>query len=117
MSCTSQTENAQIKQEKSIVDINGKTIEYRYGESIYHLTVDTDSTLHWEAMSGGEKGVTGDEKYIMDRLPNGEIFITWGEENGTGVSQVLDFENGKVFNHLSWDRRVATGLGEIKILR
>ena len=98
------------------IDIIGKTIEYKYGESIYHLTVDTDSTLHWRAMTGEEEGVTGEENYILDRLSHGEIFITWGEENGTGVSQVLDFKNGTVFNHLSWDRKVATGTGEIRIL-
>ena len=98
------------------IEIIGKTIEYKYGESIYHLTIDTDSTLHWMGMTGDEKGHGGNEQYIMDRLPNGEIFITWGEENGTGVSQVLDFKNSKVYNHLSWDREVATGSGKIRIL-
>ena len=95
---------------------DGETIEYKYGLSIYHLVIDSDSTLHWEAMTGDEKGHGGEEKYISDQLPNGEIFITWGDENGTGVSQVLDFTNSKVYNHLSWDRKVATGAGVIRVI-
>jgi len=34
-------------------DLIAKTIEYRYGESVYPVTIDSDSTLHWEAIAGG----------------------------------------------------------------
>ena len=85
------------------MDIIGKTIEYKYGESIYHVTIDSETDLHWEAMEGGETGAIGVEKYVMDQLPNGEVFISWAEENGIGVSQILDFKNGKVYNHLLKD--------------
>ena len=111
------TENAEVVEEApQPVAIVGKTIEYRYGESVYHVMVDTDSTMHWEAMAGDEKGVKANENYKMHRLDPETIFITWGEENGIGVSQVLDFKNGIVYNHLLRDRDISIGKGEIKIL-
>jgi hypothetical protein len=97
-------------------DLIGKTIEYRYGESIYHVTLDTDSTMHWEAMAGDEKGALEDETYIIESVDDSKMLITWGEANGIGVSQVLDFEKGIVYNHLLRGRDLTIGRGEIKIL-
>jgi len=94
----------------------GKTIEYRYGESIYHVTIDTETELHWEAMTGDEKGMKEDETYKLHRLDGQTIFITWGEANGIGVSQILDFKKGIVYNHLLRGRKVSIETGEIRIL-
>lgn len=94
----------------------GKTIEYKYGEAIYHVTLDSDSTLHWEGMAGDEKGVKADETYFMESLDSARIFIMWDEANGIGVSQVLDFAQGKVYNHLMQDRKLRHGYGEIRVL-
>jgi MoaF C-terminal domain len=97
-------------------DLIGKTIEYRYGESIYHVTIDSDSTMHWEAMAGDEKGTLESETYVIASVDDSKLFITWGEENGIGVSQVLDFKKGLVYNHLLRGRAISAGLGEIEIL-
>lgn len=94
----------------------GKTIEYKYGEDIYHVTLDSDSTLHWEGMAGGEKGVKADETYFMESLDSARIFIMWDEANGIAVSQVLDFAQGKVYNHLMQERKLRHGYGEIRVL-
>jgi hypothetical protein len=98
------------------ISLVGKTIEYRYGESIYHVTIDSDSTLHWEAVAGDEKGVKANETYVAEFVAHQQYFISWGEENEIGVSQVLDFEKGKVYNHLLRGRDVSKGDGEIKVL-
>ena len=98
------------------VNIIGKTIEYRYGESVYHVHIDNESEMHWEAMAGDEKGVKEEETYKMHRLDDQVIFITWGEANGIGVSQVLDFKKGIVYNHLLRGRDVSISTGEISIL-
>lgn len=98
------------------VELINRTLEYQYDENVYHLTFDTDSTLHWEAMNGDEKGLTGNEVYISDWISSDKLFITWGEESGTGVSQILDFKKGKVFNHLLFDRELYAGEGKIKFL-
>ena len=97
-------------------DLIGKTIEYRYGESVYHVTIDSDSTMHWEAMAGAEKGTLESETYVIASVDDSKLFVTWGEENGIGVAQVLDFKKGMVYNHLLRGRAISAGLGEIKIL-
>lgn len=97
-------------------ELIGRTVEYRYGEHVYHVTFDSDSTLHWEAVSGDEAGVRANETYVAEWLSPQVLFITWGEENGVGVSQVLDFTQGKVRNHLLRGREVSKGEGEIRIL-
>lgn len=101
---------------KSPINLVNKTLEYQYHENIYHLTFDTDSTLHWEAITGHEKGLTGNEIYISEWVDDHKLFITWGEESGTGVSQILDFNAGKVYNHLLFDRDTYAGIGTIKVL-
>lgn len=98
------------------ISLVGKTIEYRYGESVYHVTIDSDSTLHWEAVAGDEKGVKASETYVAEFVAPQKYFITWGEENGIGVSQILDFEKEKVYNHLLRGRDASKGDGGIKIL-
>lgn len=93
----------------------GKTIEYRYGESVYHVTFETDSTMHWEAIAGEESGVKENETYVAEWIDSQRLFITWGEANGIGVSQILDFEKGKVHNHLLRNRNASIGDGRIRI--
>ena len=97
-------------------DLIGKTIEYRYGKSVYHVTFDNDSEMHWEAISGDETGVKEKETYKLHVLDDQTVFITWGEANGIGVSQVLDFKKGIVYNHLLRGRDVDIMTGEIAIL-
>jgi len=97
-------------------DLIGKTIEYQYGESIYHVTLDTDTTMHWEAMAGDEKGALEKETYVLESIDNEKLFITWGEANGIGVAQVLDFEKGIVYNHLLRGRGMSVGRGTIKVV-
>jgi MoaF C-terminal domain len=97
-------------------ELVGKTIEYQYGESIYHVTLETDTKMHWEAMAGDEKGTYEEETYIIESVDDSKIFITWGEANGIGVSQILDFEDGIVYNHLLRGRDATMGRGSIKIL-
>ncbi len=105
-----------ISQSISPMDLIGKTIEYRYGESIYHVHIDSEFEMHWEAMAGDEKGITEEETYKIESVGENLLFITWGEANGIGVSQILDFNKGIVYNHLLRGRDINIGRGEIRIL-
>jgi outer membrane protein assembly factor BamB len=111
----SKTENATVLK-SSTPSLVGQTIEYRYGESVYHVTIDSDSTLHWEAMTGDEKGAFERETYVSEWIESNILFISWGEANGINVSQVLDFNKGIVYNHLIRNREASMGQGKIKIL-
>lgn len=83
---------------------------------MYHVTIDSDSTMHWEAVAGSEKGALEYETYIIESIDDSRMFITWSEANGIGVSQILDFENGLVYNHLIKGRNVSKNMGEITLL-
>ena len=113
---SSKAENTNESQFQSTSQLVGKTIAYQYGESIYHVTFDSDSTMHWEAMAGEEKGALEHEKYIAEFILPNMLFISWGEANGINVSQVLDFGQGKVYNHLVRDRKASSGTGEISVV-
>ena len=41
--------------------------------------------MHWEAMTGDEKGTQEKETYFMESVGDNKIFISWGEANGIGV--------------------------------
>lgn len=99
------------------ITLVGKTIEYHYGESKYHVRFDSDSTLNWMAVAGDEIGAHEDEIYFSEWVGDHLLFITWGEANGIGVSQILDFEKGKVYNHLLQGRKVSAGQGEIQFVK
>jgi hypothetical protein len=109
-------ESKNLDKKEEPMSLVGKTIEYAYGDDTYQVTIDDESHLHWEAMAGTEKGVTGEETYKIDLLADSLLFITWGEENGIGVSQVLDFKKGMVYNHLLRGRAIDTGLGKIRLV-
>jgi hypothetical protein len=104
------------QESKSSLDLVGKTIEYRYGESVYHVTFDSGTTMHWEAITGDETGVKENESYVAEWIDSKKLFISWGEANGIVVSQILDFEKGKVHNHLVRNRQPSMGEGQIRIL-
>lgn len=108
-------DNIQKSDDLNINILVGKTIEYKYVEDIYLVKIDTDSTLHWWANSGAEKGIKAFEKYKSEMIDN-KLFISWEEENGIGVSQILDFEKGIVHNHILKDRNINIGKGTIKLL-
>lgn len=95
----------------------GKTIEYHYGENKYQVRFDSDSTLSWMAVAGDEIGAYEDEIYFSEWVGDHLLFITWGEANGIGVSQILDLEKGKVYNHLLRGREVSAGYGEIQFVK
>ena len=65
--------------------------------------------MHWEAMAGDEKGTLENETYVIASVDDSKLFITWGEQNGIGVAQLLDFKKGRVYNHLLRGRAVNAG--------
>jgi len=67
-------------------------------------------------MTGEEKGTKEEETYKIASIDAQKLFITWGEANGIGVSQVLDFERGIVYNHLLRGRDIDIGTGSIEVI-
>lgn len=83
----------------------GRTFLYAYEESGVRIIgrFTTETTLVWEAVEGPAKGKAGIE--TVDAVPVGDAlyFVSWIEEGGTAVSQVLDLEDMRVTAFISFD--------------
>ena len=75
----------------------GKRIQISYDSG---LKVNADylsqTEMKWEALSGPSAGQTGVEKIHAMEIAPEVSFVSWLEESGTTVSNVLDFNNLRV---------------------
>ena len=124
VSCNAKTEEKHVEnketQQKEIVEkiinLQGKTLEYNYGETLYQLSFNTDKDLHWKCILGDEKGREADETYEVQRLNDHTFFISWIESDGLGVSQVINLKDYKVNCYLKIDKDIIPLSGTIKEL-
>jgi hypothetical protein len=59
--------------------------------------------LEWEALTGPAKGTKGTEAiHTLEVAPN-VFFVSWLENSGTTVSQVLDLGRGRVAGFVTYD--------------
>lgn len=111
-------ENTQTKEKMTseVINLTGKTLEYNYGDYIYHLNFKTDDTLHWKCVEGDEKGKEADETYTTQRLNDHTLFISWVEADGLGVSQVVNLKENTINCYLKIDREIIPLSGTIREL-
>jgi phenolic acid decarboxylase len=83
----------------------GRTFLYAYEESGVRIIgrFTDETTLVWEAVEGPAKGKAGIE--TVDAVPVGDdlYFVSWIEEGGTAISQVLDLQDMRVTAFISYD--------------
>ncbi|WP_445455162.1 MoaF-related domain-containing protein [Flavobacterium sp. HNIBRBA15423] len=113
ISCKNQNNAKNIEttqQEKTpdleIDSLSGKTLEYNYGDNMYVVNFKSEKELHWKCIKGDEKGKEAIETYLTLRLDNHTLFISWVENDGLGVSQVINLKNNTVKTFLKIDREI-----------
>lgn len=89
-----------------IDSLSGKTLEYNYGDNMYVVNFKSEKELHWKCIKGDEKGKEAIETYSTLRLDNHTLFISWVENDGLGVSQVINLKNNTVKTFLKIDREI-----------
>ncbi|WP_028888986.1 MoaF-related domain-containing protein [Tenacibaculum ovolyticum] len=114
-------ENAEITQEEKsisekIISLSGKTLEYNYGNSVYELNFKSENKLHWKCVKGDEKGEEADETYSTQRLNNYTLFVSWIEQGGLGVSQVINLKENTINSFLKIDKEIIPLSGIIREL-
>ena len=93
----------------------GNTYEWKYKESTYHITLKSDSTVHWKLTEGNYPGPTEEtDKYVSSQIDENKFFISWVEESGLGVYSVLDFETMNLYTQGSQDGQLYVNPGKIK---
>jgi phenolic acid decarboxylase len=59
--------------------------------------------LTWEALTGPSKGMSGNETIYSSEVAPNVFFISWLENNGVSVSNVLDLNNRQVTAFVTFD--------------
>ena len=101
---------------ENVISLSGKNLEYNYGDYIYQINFKSENKLHWKCLKGDEKGEEAVETYSMQRLNNHTFFISWIEENGLSVSQVINLKDKKVNSFLKIEKDIIPLLGTIRQL-
>ncbi|MDO5625861.1 MAG: MoaF C-terminal domain-containing protein [Pseudomonadota bacterium] len=77
---------------------------FRYdydGGTSYEVRFDSATALHWHCVAGDEKGRQASE--TCDRVPlrDAQDLLSWTEADGLSVTQVVDWQAGRVNTVLS----------------
>jgi phenolic acid decarboxylase len=59
--------------------------------------------LSWEALTGPSKGASGSETIYASEVAPDVFFISWLENNGVSVSNVLDLNNSRMTAFVTFD--------------
>jgi phenolic acid decarboxylase len=59
--------------------------------------------LTWEALTGPSKGTSGSETIHASEVAPNVFFISWLENNGVSVSNVLDLNNSRMTAFVTFD--------------
>lgn len=90
----------------------GKKIDVNY-ETGYHFVIEflNDNELQWHALAKTAEGAPAveNEPYSSYELMPGVYMVNWIEESGLVVSQVDDFNQGKVWAFMTWPDEKARG--------
>ncbi len=82
----------------------GRKIVIRYESGLEvkaHYKSATELT--WEALTGPSKGTSGNETIHASEVAPNVFFISWLENNGVSVSNVLDLNNSRMTAFVTFD--------------
>jgi phenolic acid decarboxylase len=75
----------------------GKKIIVRYESGLeVKANYKSATELTWEALTGPSKGTSGNETIYSSEVAPNVFFISWLENNGVSVSNVLDLNNSRM---------------------
>lgn len=75
----------------------GKSFVFDYGDFVVAVRYLSDDRLEWTQIKGPAAGSTAVESYHRVTISPNVLFLSWQEKDMSVVSQVVDFERGKVF--------------------
>jgi hypothetical protein len=75
----------------------GRTFNFDYGELALSVHYLSETELRWEQVKGPDVGLKGEESYHFAAIRPHVYFIWWQEQDTSVVTQVVDFEDGRVY--------------------
>ena len=104
---------------QSRIEVNmehvGKAYLFDYGDLVVSVKYLSDRRLVWEQIKGPEVGHKAEEEYGYTVIRPAIYFIWWQERDTSVVTQVVDFENGRVFTTwISPEKKVESFQGRVR---
>ena len=62
-----------------------------------------DSTIYWKTTDEKDSVAEGTNRMVMKKIDGTKFFVSWIEEDGTTVSQIIDVEKKTVEAFLTFD--------------
>jgi phenolic acid decarboxylase len=82
----------------------GKRIIIRYESGLeVKAHYKSGAELNWEALTGPSKGASGNETIYSSEVAPNVFFISWLENNGVSVSNVLDLNDRRMTAFVTFD--------------
>lgn len=98
--------------------LQGKTLDLNYTSGDhYHVTVLSDTQLRWKSLGVSDGGPAEEtEAYTVKQVGQDVYFVSWMEQSGMTVSEVIDLGQGKVYATITWgDTTKANGRDSVTI--
>jgi len=106
---------AQAKVPEGSMTHVGKRFVFDYGAFVVKVEYQTGTTLRWEQLKGPAVGSTAIETCGSAEVRPGVRFFWWQEKDASIVTQVVDFEKGRVYT--TWtspDRKLSAFEGSVR---
>jgi hypothetical protein len=82
----------------------GKTVVIRYESGLeIQAHYESDTRMIWTALSGPQEGQQGTERIHAEEVAPDVYFISWVEDSGVTVSNVLNFHTHGAFAFVTFD--------------
>lgn len=90
--------------QESPMSLVGETVVIRYESGLeLEAHYESETRMTWAALSGPQEGQQGTEHIAAEEVAPGVFFISWVEENGVTVSNVLNFHSHRAFAFVTFD--------------
>lgn len=102
--------STEVKMEKT-----GQSYLFDYGEMVIRVRYLSDSRLAWEQIKGPQAGLKAEEDYGFAAIRPGVRYFWWQEKDSSVVTQVVDFEKGRVYT--TWtspEKKVSSFQGAVR---
>lgn len=98
--------------------LQGKTLDLNYTSGDhYHVNVLSEQQLRWQSLGVSDGGPSAEtEDYTVKQINANTYFVSWMEQSGMTVSEVIDLGKGKVYATITWgDTTKANGRDSVTI--
>lgn len=98
--------------------LQGKTLDLNYASGDhYYVSILSENQLRWKSIGVSDGGPSEEtEDYTVKEIATNVYFVSWMEQSGMTVSEVIDLPNQKVYATITWgDETKANGRDSVSI--